>query len=136
MMDLSRNHSIRNYPYVFDHEARRYIGERHNLLPELDSKSYVFGKGTAHAAGEWRIESEEDVLEEVMDEFTEVIREGEVTRRLLHARLTEDAPEVTPEHRREYEDRYREKVQEVGEELDLEVLEDESCTCPVCSSIR
>jgi len=126
MMDLSGNHSIRNYPYVFDHEARSYICERHNLLPELDSKSYVFGKGTAHAAGEWKIESEEGVPEEVMDEFIKVIRDEEVNRRLLHARLTEDTPEVTQEHRREYEDRYREKVQEIGEELELEDLEERS----------
>jgi len=53
MMELSKNHSIRNHLNVFDHEAIAYVCERYELLTELDTRSYVFGKGTVYTAGEW-----------------------------------------------------------------------------------
>ena len=125
MMELSKNHSIRNYLNVFDQEAVAYVCERYELLAELDTRSYVFGKGTAYTAGEWEIQIDENVPEEQMrqvkEEITKVIRDQEVNRRLLLSRaILDDAPGVSEKDRKEYEERYQKNVQQDGDLLELD----------------
>jgi len=129
MMDLSGNRTIRNYIDVIDHEVRRYLCDWHELLPELDTQSFVFGEGLVHTAGNWKIEAEEDV--EVPDGFEEmvekVLKDEEINRRMLQTRaLSEDAPGVSEEAREEYKERYRKNVLESDVELDLDSDEDRS----------
>jgi len=125
MMDLSKNHSIKNYLHVFDQEAIAYVCERYELLPELNMKSYVFGKGTAHAAGKWEIQSDADISEkeikQIKQDMAKVIRDSEINRRVLLSRaILNDVPGVSDEDREEYEERYRKNVQQVGELLELD----------------
>jgi hypothetical protein len=123
MIDLSKNRSIRNYLDVFDQEVLRYVCEYHELLPRLDTRSFVFGEGLVHVGGDWRITAEEDVEvpESFEEELEKVLRDEEINRRLLQSRaLSEDAPGV-PE-----EENYRENVQEAEGELDLDSGEDRS----------
>ncbi|SEQ04188.1 hypothetical protein [Natrinema salaciae] len=129
MMDLSGNLSIRNYFDVFDHEVRRYICKWHELLPELDTQSFVFGEGLVHVGGDWKIKTEGgmEVPEGLEEEFEKVLRDEEINRRLLQSRaLSEEAPGVPNEEKKEYEERYRENVQETEGELDLDSDEDRS----------
>ncbi|WP_254762258.1 hypothetical protein [Natrinema marinum] len=127
MMDLSGNRSIRNYLDVFDHEVRRYLCEWHELLPGLDTRSFVFDEGLVHVGGDWRIKAEGDmeVPEGFEEEFEKVLKDEEINRRLLQSRaLSEEAPGVSDEERREYKERYRENVQEADGELDPDSDED------------
>lgn len=129
MMDLSGNRSIRNHLDVFDHEVRRYLCEWHNLLPRLDTRSFVFGEGLVHVGGDWTIEADGDVEvpEELEREFEKIVRDEVINRHLLQSRaLSEDAPGVREEEKREYEERYRENVQESEGELNLDSDEDRS----------
>ena len=125
MMELSKNLSIRNYLNVFDQEAIAYVCERYELLSEIDTRAYVFGKGTAYAAGEWEIQTNSDIPEEKMkqvkEEMIKVMRDQEVNRRLLLSRaILDDAPGVSDENREEYEERYQKNVQQVGGLLELD----------------
>jgi hypothetical protein len=127
MMDLSGNRSIRNYLDVFDHEVRHYICEWHDLLPDLNTRSFVFGEGLVHVGGDWRIVAEGDskVSEGFEEEFEKVLRDEEINRWLLQSRaMSEEAPGVPEEEKTEYEERYRENVQEGY--LDLDSDEDRS----------
>lgn len=129
MMDLSGNRIIRNYLDVFDHEVRRYICEWHDLLPGLDTQSFVFGEGLVHVGGNWRIVAEGDlkVPEGFEEEFQKVLRDEDINHRLLQSRaMSEEAPGVPEEEKREYEERYRENVQETEGDLDLDSDEDRS----------
>lgn len=129
MMDLSRNRSIRNYLDVFDYEVRHYLCEWHELLPRLDTRSFVFGKGLVHVGGDWRLKAEGgvEVPEGLEEEFEKVLKDEEINRRLLQSRaLSEEAPGVPDEDRKEYEEQYRKKVQETDGELDLNSDEDRS----------
>ncbi len=129
MMDLSGNRSIRNHLDVFDHEVRRYLCEWHDLLPRLDTRSFVFGKGLVHVGGNWRLKSEVDgvVPEGFEEEFEKILKDEEINRWLLQSRaLSEEAPGVPDKERKEYKERYRENVQESDGELDLDNDEDRS----------
>lgn len=129
MMDLSGNRSIRNYLDVFDHEVRRYLCEWHELLHGLDTRSFVFGEGLVHVAGDWRIKAEGDmeVPEGFEKEFEKVLKDEKINRHLLQSRaLSDEVPGVPDEERREYKERYRENVQETDGELDLDSDEDRS----------
>lgn len=121
MMDLSGNRSIRNYLDVLDHEVKSHLCKRHPLLRELNTRSFVFGEGLVHVAGNWKLEPEEKVPEEVVEEFERVTRDEKVNRELLRTRaLNEDAPGISDEDRKAYEEGYRENVQEAEQDLELE----------------
>ncbi len=125
MMHLSTNYSIRNYLQVLDHEAKNFVCKRYDLLPELDSRSFVFGKGIIHMIGKWEVQSDGDVPEEKMEkvknQFARVLKDEEVNRRLIQSSLiVEDMPGVSPADRKDYEEGYQEIVQHVDETLALE----------------
>ncbi|MBX0288677.1 hypothetical protein EGH22_20310 [Halomicroarcula sp. F28] len=129
MMDLSGNRSIRNYLDVFDHEVRRYICQWHKLLPDLDTKSFVFGEGLVHVGADWGIETEESMKlpQGFEEEFKKVLRDKEINRRILQNRaLNDEHLGVQDEERKEYEEQYRKKVCESESELDMESDEDRS----------